>query len=227
MATVFKVDYRVNIDIVTLLNPDDEVNTSSIYVRTRVTHICSFIIWILGSWTTYSLFIEMKSYMKITVALINVTILSVFGNISSFIVTIFVVQYEAWMISYIFVSYAASCAFVIQLVMFMSFCVEIIHSIYQVMFLQYTRKEVCPRNESLEQFLFHLYNNGIFNFIMFIRVICMAISTVSTEGISNSWSADKYVIVLFGVVELLYRGYALYYYSRLYIVLKYMPDPGK
>ena len=166
--------------------------------------------------------------MKITVALINITILSIHGNNLSFTVTVFAVCYEAWMFNYIFVSYAASCAVVIQLIMVMYFIAEITHSIHQVMFLmQYAGNEVCPRNVSSEQFLFHLYNNGFFNFIMFVHLICMTITAVFTEGISMNWSIEKDRIVLLGVAELLYRGFALYCYSRLYAVYKSMSDPGK
>ena len=235
VVTVLKIDYKVSIDInddyltsVTLLNPGDETQLPSFIhiVTTRVTHICSFIIWISGSLIPISLFFEMKSYMKNIVALRNATILSLLGNILSFIITIFVVCYEVWMFSYIFVSYAASCAFVIRFVMIIPFCAVITHSIHQVIFLmQYTRKEVCPRNESLEQFLFHLYISGFFNFIMFIHLICMAITALATGGISKSWSAEKYVIVPLGFVELVYRGYALYCYYRLYTIHKSISDP--
>ena len=235
VVTVLKVDYEVSIDInyeylisVTLLNLGDETQLPSFMhiVTTQVTHICSFIIWISGSLIPISLVFEMKSYMKNIVALRNATILSVLGNILSFIITIFVVCYEIWMFSYIFVSYAASCAFVIRFVMIIPFCAVITHSIHQVIFLmQYTRKEVCPRNESLEQFLFHLYISGFFNFIMFVHLICMAITALFTGGISKSWSAEKYVIVPLGFVELVYRGYALYCYYRLYTIHKSISDP--
>ena len=132
------------------------------------------------------------------------------------------------MFSYIFVSYAASCAFVIQLLMVFPFCALITHSIYQVIFLmQYTRKEVFPRNESLEQFLFHLYISGVFNFIMSVHLMCMAITALSTGGIFKSWSTEKYVIVPLGFVELVYRGYALYCYYELYTIHKSISDSGK
>ena len=230
VVTFLNVDYKMSIDIITL-NPGNEVNISSpIHITTRVTHIYSFIIWILGSLIAHSLFIEMKSYMKITVALIDVTILSMLDNNLFLTVTIFAVCYEVWMFNYIFDSYAASCAVVIQLIMVMSFIAEIAHSIYQVMFLmQYAGKKVCPRarNVPLEQYLSHLYNNGFFNFIMFVHLIFMTVTAVFTEGVSKNRIIEKYVIVLLGVAELLYRGYAVYNYCRLYTVHKPMSDPGK
>ena len=228
VVTLLNVDYKmcfyIDDDYVissTLLNPDEEVKILS-PVHIRMTHICSFTIWVSGSLIPLSLFFKMKSYMKNIVALRN---LSVLGNILSFIIIVFVVCYEVWMFKYIFVSYAASCAFVIQLVMIFPFYALITHSVHQVMFLiQYTRKEVFPRNESLEQFLLF---SGFFNFIMFVHLICMAITVVFTGGISRSWSAEKYVIVPLGFVELLYRGYALYCYYGLYTIHKSISDSGK
>ena len=236
VVTLFTIDYKVSFDInndynisVILLNPGEEVDIPSpVYFRTRVTHICSFIIWISGSLIPLSLLVAMRSYMKNIVTLRNVTILSMLGNVLSFIVTVFVVCYEVWMFSYIFVSYALSCAFIIRLVMVMPFFTVISHSIYQAMFLmQYARTEVCPRNVPLEQFLFHLYISGFFNFIMFVHLICMAITAVFIGGISKDWSAEKYVIVPLGCVELLYRAYAFYCYYTLYIIHKPISDPVK
>ena len=233
-VTVLKVDYKVSIDInddyltsVTLLNPGNEVNEvnspSFMHIATtRVTHISSVFIWISGSLITLSLFFEMKSYIKNTVVLRN---LSMLGIILYFNITVLVVCYEVWMFNYIFVSYAVSCPFVIGIVMVMPFCAVITHSIHQVMFLMHCpRAEVCPRNVPIEQFLFHLYISGFFNFIMFIHLICMAITAVFIGGISDSWSTEKYVIAPLGFAELLYRGYALYCYYKLYTVHKPLSD---
>ena len=61
-------------------------------------------------------------------------------------------------------------------------------------------------------------------FIMFVHLTSMVITAVFIGGISKDWRIEKYGIVLLGVAELLYRGYALYCYNRLYTVHKPMSD---
>ena len=55
----------------------------------------------------------------------------------------------------------------------------------------------------------------------------MAITTGFIGGIFDSWSAEKYVIVPLGLVELFYRAYALYCYYTLYIIHKPISGPVK
>ena len=213
-VTLLDVDHITNVGSVTF---NDVFTIPPVGIQTRLTHICSVTIWIALTIVTVFLGVQMNSLGGDTSVRKNLTLLSMLGYIFCILCT---VAYEVWMFAYIFTTYAISCAFGIQLVLFVPFWALICHSIHQMVFLMHLKG--CPRRYS-ERFLVHIYLSGFFNLIMLIHLFCMAVTAIYRFGGIFDLSTEKYVIIPLGFVELLYRCYAVRRYYLLWTIHKNQP----
>ena len=168
--------------------------------------ICNIIIWILMIPIFFS-------FLKRETPIRKASLLSVIGYIFSFFCILDCMTNEALIFASIFVPHMIR---IIQLVaVTMRFCALVTQSVYQMVFLMELN---AYRNKHSNTFLLRVYLSGNFNIIILIYMVVTAI--YGFGDIFENWNtAISYIIypLVLGLVELLYRSYAIWCYYLFHL----------
>ena len=197
-------------------------------ISTKPTHVTSFVIWLSVTMTCNSLGYDMNTFETIP------PISYLLGNISLYILAIIVmillvVGYEVCMFIYIYISYAVTCSFGIQLFLILPFLSMLSHTVHEILFLM-NLKSYAHRSSS--KFRYHIYLSAGYNGTMLVHVIYMGLTALHNMD-AGDINLETFILILLGLIECGYRIIALICYIKVCIqafrneakVAQYYGDP--
>ena len=145
-------------------------------------------------------------------------ILYLLGKVNLYILTIFVmillvVGYEVCMFIYIYISYAITCPFGIQLFLIMPFLSMLSHTVHEILFLVNLKTY---SHKMSSEFQYHVYLSAAYNGTMLVHVICMGLTALRSMDVGNI-NSEALIFTLLALIEFGYRIMALICYIKVYI----------